>query len=108
MGDRKAVWALLTALLALALLVGAATAAKLTSRVGLTEGAPAAPVALVLSLASLSLARRSRVESRRSLERSGGGAVWVAARGFGLIALIVAVTATLALAVFAVLSLALD
>jgi hypothetical protein len=105
---RKAVWALVTALLALGLLVGAAAAAKLTSRVGLAEGAPAVPAALVLSLVSLWLARRSRAERRRTLVPSRGGAVAVTARGVAVVALIVAVTAALALAVFAVLSLALD
>ena len=101
-------WALITALLALGVLVGAAVAAKVTSRVGLAEGAPAVPVALALSLLSLWLVRRNRVESHRTLVRTGGGAVAVAARGLAVVALIVAVTAALALAVFAVLSLALD
>jgi hypothetical protein len=105
---QKAGWPFVTALAALGLLVGAALAARLTSRVGLAEGAPAVPIALGLSLLSLWLARRSRVQSRRTIVQSGGTGMAVAARGLALIALIVAVTAALALAVFAVLSLALD
>jgi hypothetical protein len=105
---QQAAWAFVTAVAALALLLGAAVAARLTSRVGLVEGVPAVPIALVLSLVSLSLARRSRLQSRRTIVQTGGTGMAVAARGLALIALIVAVTAALALAVFAVLSLALD
>jgi hypothetical protein len=106
--NSKAAWAFLLALLALGVLLGAAAAARLTSRVGLVEGVPAVPIALVLSLVSLSLARRSRLQSRCTIVQGGGTGMTVAARGLALIALIVAVTAALALAVFAVLSLALD
>jgi hypothetical protein len=104
----KAVWALVTALLALGVLVGAAAAGRLLDQVGLTEAAPAVPIGLVLALVSVSLARRARFEHQRTLGRVGGAGVATAARVLGLVALIVAVTATLALAVFAVLTLALD
>ena len=108
MRNPNAVWALLTALLALAVLVGAAAAARLLSQVGLVEAVPAVPIGLLLAVASLSLARRARFESQRSLGRVGGGGLVTAARGLGTLALIVAVTAALALAVFAVLTLVLD
>jgi hypothetical protein len=104
----KAVWALVTALLALGVLVGAAAAGRLLDQVGLTEAAPAVPIGLVLALVSVSLARRARFEHQRTLGRVGGAGLATAARVLGLVALIVAVTATLALAVFAVLTLALD
>jgi hypothetical protein len=106
--NAKAVWAFLTALLALAVLVGAAAAARLLSQVGLVETVPAVPIGLLLAVASLSLARRARWESQRSIVRSGGVGLTTAARGLAMVALIVAVTAALALAVFAVLSLALN
>ncbi len=108
MSNPKAVWALVTALLALGVLVGAAAAGRLLDQVGLTEAAPAVPIGLVLALVSVSLARRARFEHQRTLGRVGGAGVATAARVLGLVALIVAVTATLALAVFAVLTLALD
>jgi hypothetical protein len=108
MGNRKAVWAFITALLALGVLIGAAAAARLLDQVGLTEGAPAVPIGLVLALVSVSLARRARFEHQRTLGRVGGAGLTKAARVLGLVALIVAVTATLALAVFAVLTLVLD
>jgi hypothetical protein len=106
--NAKAVWAFLTALLALAVLVGAAVAARLLSKVGLVEAVPAVPIGLLLAVASLSLVRRARWEGGRSIVRSGGTGLTTAARGLAMVALIVALTAALALAVFAVLSLALN
>jgi hypothetical protein len=108
MGNPKAAWALITALLALAVLVGAAAAARLMTQVGLIEAVPAVPLALVLALVSVMLARRVRFDQQRALARMPGAGLAAAARGLGTLALIVALTAALALAVFAVLSLALD
>jgi hypothetical protein len=106
--NAKAVWAFFVALLALGMLAGAAAAAQLSEEVGLPEGAPAVAVGFVLAVVSLSLARRARFEHQRTLGRVGGAGIATAARVLGLIALIVAVTAALALAVFAVLTLVLD
>ena len=108
MGNPKAAWALVTALLALGVLVGAAAAARLMSAVGLIEAVPAVPLALVLALVSVSLARRVRFDQQRALRRLPGAGLAAVARGLGTLALIVAVTAALSLAVFAVLSLALN
>ena len=108
MGNTKAAWALITALLALGVLVGAAAAARLMSQVGLIEAIPAVPLALVLALVSVSLGRRVRFDQQRALARMPGAGLAAVARGLGTLALIVALTAALALAVFAVLSLALN
>jgi hypothetical protein len=99
---------LVLALLALGVLLGAAAAARFIDQVGLAEAAPAVPLGLVLSLVSLSLARRARFEHQRTLGRVGGTGLAAAARVIATVALIVAVTASLALAVFAVLTLVLD
>jgi hypothetical protein len=106
--NSRAVWAFVLALLALGVLVGAAAAARLMDQVGLAEAAPAVPLGLILSLVSLSLARRARFEHQRTLGRAGGAGLAAAARVLGMVALIVALTACLALAVFAVLTLVLD
>jgi hypothetical protein len=106
MGNPKAFWALLLAVLALGTLAGGAAAARLTSEVGLAEAAPAVPLALLLALTSISLGRRATFEHQRTLGRVGGAGLAATARGLGTIALIVALTAALALVVFAVLTLA--
>ena len=108
MRNPRAAWALITALLALGVLVGAAAAARLMNEVGLIEAVPAVPLALVLALVSVLLARRVRFDQQRALRRLPGAGLAAVARGLGTLALIVALTAALALAVFAVLSLALD
>jgi hypothetical protein len=105
----RAFWAIVTALLSLAALAGAALAGRYFSDVvGLYEAIPAVPVAFVLALFSVALARRARTIHVRSLGRAGHPFVIGLARVLGMIALIVAVTAALALVVFAVLTLALD
>jgi hypothetical protein len=103
----QAVWAFLAALLSLGV-VAAAIAGLITDVVGLTEALPPVPIALLLALGAVSLGRRARDIHQRSLGRAGHPAVIAFARGLAAIALIVAVTAALALAVFAVLTLALD
>jgi membrane protease YdiL (CAAX protease family) len=109
MDNPQAFWAFVAALLSLAALAGAVLAARIASdTVGLTEAIPAVPVALILALASVTLGRKARFRHERSLGRAGNRVFVALARGLGLIALIVAVTAALALAVFAVLTLALD
>jgi nitrogen fixation/metabolism regulation signal transduction histidine kinase len=109
MRNPQAFWAFVTALLSLGALAGVLAAARVASdTVGLTEAIPAVPVALLLALASVTLGRRARQVHDRSLGRAGNRVFVALARGLGVIALIVAVTAALALAVFAVLSLALD
>jgi nitrogen fixation/metabolism regulation signal transduction histidine kinase len=109
MRNPQAFWAFVTALLSLGSLAAAFVAARVASdTVGLTEAMPAVPVALILALASVTLGRKARQLHDRSLGRAGNRVFIALARGLGLIALIVALTAALALAVFAVLTLALD
>jgi hypothetical protein len=106
--NARAVWAFLFALLALGALFGGAAAARLSERVGFVEAVGAVPLGVFLALVSLSLARRARYEYERTLGRAGGGGLTVVARFLGAIALILGVTAALALGVYAVLALVLD
>jgi hypothetical protein len=100
----KAVWALVTALAALGVLLGGLAAAHYSGDVGLYEAIPAIPVGLVLAFVSVRLARRARLDHDRSLGRIGGRRIATAARILGGFALILAITGVLALGVFAVLS----
>ena len=108
MRNPRALWALLFALLALGALFGGAAAARLSERVGFVEAVGAVPLGILLALVSLLLARRARLEYERTLGRAGGGSVVALARFLGAVALILGVTAALALGVFAVLALVLD
>jgi nitrogen fixation/metabolism regulation signal transduction histidine kinase len=108
MTNTKAVWALVTGLLGLGVFVAAAGAARYQDEIRLVDAVVAVPVALVLGLVSVVLGRRAKVEHVRTLGRSGSrGFVWLA-RFLGAVALILAITAALALAVFAVLVLVLE
>jgi hypothetical protein len=104
---KKAVWGLVLAALALAVMVGGAAAAQLSDRINFREAWPVAPLGFILAIAAVSLSRRARSEKRRRVVPERGSALVLVARGLAAIALIVATTATLALAVFAVLSLVL-
>jgi hypothetical protein len=106
--NTKAVWALLTALLAFGAFGAAAWAARYYNEIRLQDALVAVPVALVFALASVLLGRRARVEHQRTLGRSGSRGLIALARLLGTVALLVALTAGLALAVFAVLVLVLD
>lgn len=108
MRNPRAVSAFVVAILALAVLVGSAAAARLSGRVGLYEAIPAVPLGLILALAAVSLGRRARFEHQRSLGRKGGSGLATTARILGGIALLISVTAALALGVFAVLTLVLQ
>jgi hypothetical protein len=102
----KAVWALVTALAALAVLAGGLLAANYLSAVGLYQAIPAVPIGLVLAFVSLRLARSARDEHQRTLGRAGGAGLATAARILGGLAMVLAITGALALGVFAALTLA--
>jgi nitrogen fixation/metabolism regulation signal transduction histidine kinase len=106
--NTKALWAFVTGLLGLGVFLAAAAAARYQDEIRLVDAVVAVPVALVLGLVSVVMGRRAKVEHVRTLGRSGSrGFVWLA-RFLGAVALVLAITAALALAVFAVLVLALE
>ena len=108
MRNAKALWAFVTALLALGVLAGAAVAARHYDEIRLVDAVVAVPLALVLALVSVVLGRRARQQHQRTLGRSGSRGFIALARFLGTLALLLAITAALALAVFAVLVLVLE
>lgn len=108
MRNARAIWALLFALLALGALVGAAAAARVSDRIGFIEGVWAVPAGILFAILSLSFARGARGEYQRTVGRAGGAGLAAFARVLALIALLIGITAALALGVFAVLTLVLD
>jgi len=103
MRNTKAVWALVTALLALAALGGAVYAARYYNEVRVMDAVIAVPLAFGFSLAAVILSGRARAERRRTLGRSGNRVFVGLVRVLAAVAFILAITAALALAVFAVL-----
>ncbi len=103
MRNGRALFAFLFALVALAILAGAAYAASERPEVSWLEAGAAVPAAGLLALFSLSLASRGRAVHQRTLGRSGGERLARLARALGLLALVCAATAGLAFAVFGVL-----
>ena len=108
MGNPRAFWAFFVGLLALGVLVGGAVAAHFREEVGLYQAIPVVPLGGLLGLVALSLARRARFEHQRTLGRAGGRVLAALGRFLGGVAVLAAITAGLALVVFAVLTLALD
>jgi hypothetical protein len=106
--NAKAAWALLLALLAFGVFVAAGVAANYYDEVRLEDALIAVPSALVLSIASVFLGRRAHRDYQRSLRRRGSRGFIALSRFLGTVALLLAVTGALALAVFAVLVLAYD
>ena len=103
MRNGKAVLALVVALVALGLLAGASYVERERADVTALEAAAVVPAAGLLGLLSLSLSNRARSVHQRTLGRAGGAGVARTARGLGCLALLLTLTACLALAVFAVL-----
>jgi hypothetical protein len=106
--NARALWSFFFALLALGALFGGGAAARLSDRVGFIEAVWAVPVGILFAFLSLSFARGARWEYQRSVGRSGGAGLAAVARVLGSIALIIGITAALALGVFAVLAIVLD
>ena len=89
------------------MVVGAATAvlvARESDDLTLVEAGVAVPVAAVLALLALWLARRARRRADRTLDRVGGRGAARVGKLLGGLGLYVAATAALALGVYALLS----
>ncbi|MBA2615156.1 MAG: hypothetical protein H0U90_05150 [Actinobacteria bacterium] len=104
MRNASSVLALVLALLALAALGSAGFAARELPEISWLEAGAVIPFVGLLALFALSLASRGRAQHQRTLGRAGGEGVARTARGLGLLALLLTLTAALALAVFAVLA----
>jgi hypothetical protein len=101
--NTKAVWALAAALATLVVFGGAVFAARHYDEVRLMDAVIAVVLALAFSIAAVVLSRQARTEHLRSLGRSGSRAFVSVVRLLATAAFLLAVTAALALTVFAVL-----
>jgi hypothetical protein len=106
--NAKAVWAVVAALLAFGAFGGAAVAAQHFNEIRIRDAVVAVPLALAFALSSVLLGRRAKIDHQRTLGRSGSRGFIAFARFLGVFALLLALTAALSLAVFAVLVFALE
>lgn len=102
MRNGKAFGAVFLGLLALAVLGGGIWAIVLGD-IQLVEAVGALPVSALLALVALSLGGHARAANQRSLGQIGGEATARLGRFLGGLALLLALTASLAVGVFAVL-----
>jgi hypothetical protein len=103
-GNKGAPLSVLLGLLSLATLPAAVVAARESDELTLVQAGLAVPVAAVLALAALWLARRARRRADRTLDRVGGRGTARVGKLLGGLGLYVAATAALALGVYALLS----
>jgi hypothetical protein len=103
MRNAASVFSFMLALMALGVLATAAYAARELPEISWFEAAAAVPVSGILAFVALAVATRARALHQRTLGRSGGEGLARTARGIGILALLLVLTAALALAVFAVL-----
>ena len=108
MHNLKAVTSVLCGLLALGVLIVGGGAARYVDEVGLREASIAVGTGFLLALLTISLARRARFDYQRTLGRKGGRGVARTGRFLGVTALLVSLTAALAIGVYLILTLVLD
>ena len=95
--------ALVAGLLAVAALPAAVALAQVSARVKLLQAAGGIPVAAVLGMAALWLARRARRRSERTLGRAGGQGVARVGRILGVLGLCLAASGGIAVGFYALL-----
>jgi hypothetical protein len=99
----KAVGAVLVGLSALAVLAFGVASAVVLDRIELVEAIPALPVCAVLAVIALGLGGQARAAYQRTVGRIGGAALATFGRFLGGLALLLDLTAALAVGVYAIL-----
>jgi hypothetical protein len=100
----RAAASLLVGLLAVAALPTAIALAEFADRYDLLQAGWSVPVALVLGLAAVVLARRARVRVERTLGRVGGERTALAGRVFGVLGIMLGLSGAIAVGVYLVLT----
>jgi hypothetical protein len=100
----KAVGALVAAVVAIGILAAAAAVPRFVDSIQPLEALIVVPAGVVLSLLAISLARRARFDYQRSLGRIGGNGLAAASWVLGMVGVLIALAAALAVGVYAVLT----
>jgi hypothetical protein len=101
--NSKAVVAFLFGVLALAFLAAGVAVPRFRDEIEPLEALVVVPAAFVAALIAIALARRARFDFQRTLGRVGGDGLAVVARTLGVLAILISLTAGLAVGVYAVL-----
>ena len=104
MRNPPALWSVLLGVLAVAAIPAAVLYADRSDRVQLIWSGVAVPVAFAVGIAAIAAARAGRRRSELTLVRRSGAATARVGRFLGLLALLLAGTGTIALAVYALLA----
>jgi hypothetical protein len=102
-GNPKAIVAFLFGVLALAFLAAGVAVPRFREEIEPLEALIVVPAALISALIAIALARRARFDFQRTLGRIGGDGLAVVARFLGVVAVLISLTAALAVGVYAVL-----
>jgi hypothetical protein len=102
--NAPASWSVVAGLLGAAALPVAVVVTDRRADVELLWAAVAVPVAVVLGVTALALARRGRRKAELSVLRESGGLAWRIGRVLGILALLLAGSGVTALLVYALLS----
>lgn len=102
--NAKAIAAFVAGLLALAVLAAAAALPRFLDSITPLRALIVIPAAVLLALVSIALARRARFDFQRTLGRIGGDGLALTGWVLGIVALLVSLTASLAVGVYAVLT----
>jgi hypothetical protein len=102
-GNPRAAWSVVLGALATLTLPVAIAATRYSGSYDLLHAGFAVPIALAFGVSAVALARRARAHDRATLGRVGGAKTARVGRVLGILGLCMAVSATLALAVYGVL-----
>jgi hypothetical protein len=103
-GNPRAWWSLVCGIASIAAIPAGTILARESERVTLVDSSGSVAVAALLGWAAIVLARRARDRIQITLGRAGGGGAAAAGRILGIIGLLVAGTAALALGFWGLLS----
>lgn len=104
MGNRRAAWSVVLGVLATVTLPVAIVATRYSSSYDLLHAGFAIPVAVVAGIGAIVLARRARAIDRATLGRETSGKAATSGRILGILGLCLAASATISVAVYAVLA----
>jgi hypothetical protein len=102
-GDTRAAWSVALGVLATLTIPVAVVATRYSGAYDLVHSALSIPVAMVLGIAAVILARRARQGARATLGPSAGARAARAGRLLGILGICVAASATISVAVYGLL-----